>query len=380
MERVVCCRRRFAANLAAILCVLLATSAFGADPSILPRFPLSTRGVILADELSRQWTRDARQLVAVLEQAVDEDPHSPPLTFLLAVAHAETNGKILIVSEAGAVGLAQATPGAYLREGGRGKLFVTPEYVAGAAAYILKKPLGDADTIASLAIDYYDDLAFAEARTLLHAAFKFRREGIDELLLLEPYAGGSFAEELRERDLYNLAVLRELETLLDGCASPLELIAFQVRIHEEYETLKRLQRFYWKRYQADLVMARDQVLRRAFHAEPKAVLERFAYEAAELVARELDDRFSPRSMARFLRDHVVTKMDQAYELGIPEQELERVTAGLYNGGSHNLLRMRTGLIRSLPETDNYMRKVPAMRARLDDALAAALPEGDAGTR
>lgn len=381
MERVVWFQRRFEASLTLFLCVLIGLSAFAADIPVVPPFPLSQRGIILAEELSRQWTRDARQLVAVLEQAVDEEPNSPPLTFLLAVAHAETNGKILIVSEAGAVGLAQATPSAYLREGGRGKLFVTPDYVAGSLAYILKKPLGDADTIATMVVEDSSDAAWAEARTLLHAAFKFRREGVDELMLLQPYGGSAFIVELHEQDRHNLEVLQELETLLDHCASPLEMSLFQVRVREQYETLKLMQRFYWRRYQADLVSARDRLLRRAFQKEPKTILAQYAYQAAELAARELDDRFSPWSMARFLRDHLVTKMDQAYELGIPEQELERVTAGLYNGGSHNVLRMRTGLIRNLPETDNYMRKVPAMKARLDDALAAALPtDEDAGTR
>lgn len=363
------------------ICTLIGALAFAAEIPVVAGLPLSPRGVILAQELSRQWTRDARELVAVLEQAADEDPNSPPLTFLLAVAHAETNGKILLVSAAGAVGLAQATPTAYLREGGRGKLFVTPDYVAGSLAYILKKPLGDADTIASLLLEHSSEAARDEAKALLHAAFKFRREGVDELMLLQPWGGSAFLEELRQRDRHNLEVLQELEALLDDCASPLQMSLFQVRVNEEYETLKLMQRFYWRRYQADLVSARDQLLRRVFRKDPKTVLAQFAYQAAELAAQELDDRFSPGSMARFLRDHVGTKMDQAYELGVPREDLERVTAGLYNGGSHNLLRMRTGLIRNLPETDNYMRKVPAMKARLDDALAAALPGGgDAETR
>lgn len=332
-------------------------------------YPLSSRGEILADALSQLWTRDARQLVSVLEEAVDEDPASPPLTFLLAVAYAETNGKILIVSEAGAVGLAQATPSAYLREGGTGKLFVTPDYLSGSLAYILKKPLADADTIASHVIDVQDDQSYVEARELLNSAFKFRREGIEELALLEQYGGREFAEELIVRENHNLEVLTELESLLERCASIPEMIFFRETVHAEYEDLKRLQRISWKRYQLDLAKARDEVLERHFQMDAKTIISQYAYEAAEVVARELDDRFSPRSMARFLRDHVVTKIDQAYMLGIPEQELERVTAGLYNGGSHNLLRMRTGLIRNLPETSNYMRKVPAMRMRLDEVLA-----------
>ena len=333
--------------------------------------PLSWRGEILAEELSRHWTRDPRLLVSVIEEAVRENPGSPEITFLLAVAHAETNGKVLIVSEAGAVGLAQATPSAYLREGGTGKLFVTPDYLLGSLAYILKKPLGDADTIASLVIGRYDDPSIEQAKLLLNAAFKFRREGIDELGLLGAFGGEDFAAEISAHEEHNLAVLHELEALLYGCASLQEIMFFRERIHEEYESMKRMQRISWRRYQLDLTTMRDALLLMAFGDEPRNVQAQSAYQAGELLARELDERFSPRSMARFLRDHVLTKMDQAYELGIPEQELERVTAGLYNGGSHNLLRMRTGLIRSLPETDNYMRKVPAMRARLDQVLESA---------
>ena len=46
-----------------------------------------------------------------------------------------------------AVGLAQATPVAYHQEKMEGKLFVTADYLIGSRAYIMKKPLGDADTI-----------------------------------------------------------------------------------------------------------------------------------------------------------------------------------------------------------------------------------------
>ena len=59
------------------------------------------------------WTRDADRLVEVLQRAQHDTTDSPELTFLLAIAHAETNGRILDVSEAGAVGLAQATPVAF---------------------------------------------------------------------------------------------------------------------------------------------------------------------------------------------------------------------------------------------------------------------------
>jgi hypothetical protein len=42
-----------------------------------------------------------------------------------------------------------------------------------------------------------------------------------------------------------------------------------------------------------------------------------------------------------------------------------MTAALYNGGSHNVKRMLAGLIVSLPETQRYMKKVPATARRLE---------------
>ena len=47
-----------------------------------------------------------------------------------------------------------------------------------------------------------------------------------------------------------------------------------------------------------------------------------------------------------------------------------MTAALYNGGAHNVKRMLAGLIASLPETERYMRNVPATRRRLDSVVAA----------
>src|SRR5215212_11078402 len=107
----------------------------------------------LARELGKMWTRNPDELVVVIDDAAGSTPSSPSVTLLLAIAHAETNGKILDVSEAGAVGLAQATPVAYHQEGFDGKLFVTADYLIGSRAYIMKKPLGDADTIASMVVE-----------------------------------------------------------------------------------------------------------------------------------------------------------------------------------------------------------------------------------
>ena len=81
----------------------------------------------LAAELGRMWTQDPELLVRVIENASRSVMSPPPDTLLLAIAHAETNVHILDVSEAGAVGLSQATPIAYLEEGFTGALFVTDD-------------------------------------------------------------------------------------------------------------------------------------------------------------------------------------------------------------------------------------------------------------
>ncbi|MCU1245651.1 MAG: hypothetical protein JWN02_1561, partial [Acidobacteria bacterium] len=54
-----------------------------------------------------------------------------------------------------------------------------------------------------------------------------------------------------------------------------------------------------------------------------------------------------------------------------DDKIEEMTAALYNGGSHNVKRMLAGLIASLPETQRYMKKVPATRRRLDHSIAIA---------
>jgi hypothetical protein len=147
---------------------------------------ISHREHALARELSTMWTRNPDELVRVIDDASRAAPTSPSVTLLLAIAHAETNGKILDVSEAGAVGLAQATPIACRQEQIEGKMFVTADYTLGARAYILKKPLGDADRIATLVLDHYGDKkTLKKARRLLTAARSLRREGVDELDLLE---------------------------------------------------------------------------------------------------------------------------------------------------------------------------------------------------
>jgi len=97
----------------------------------------------------------------------------------------------------------------------------------------------------------------------------------------------------------------------------------------------------------------------------------YGYIAGEMLAEEIDVRFSPSKMADFLVRHVSRKATQAETLSSP-QKLEEMTAALYNGGTHNVKRMMAGLITWLPETENYMRKVPAIRRRLDRAVIAAV--------
>src|SRR5437763_10181530 len=141
-------------------------------------------------------TKMPYQLVNVIDDAARNAPVSPSVSMLLAIAHAETNGKILDVSEAGAVGLAQATPIAIRQENmfDDGKMFVTADYLVGSRAYIMKKPLGDADTIASLVAAHDTPETRVRAQRLLESAFALRREGVDELALLELFGSKRYAE------------------------------------------------------------------------------------------------------------------------------------------------------------------------------------------
>jgi hypothetical protein len=318
----------------------------------------------LAAELGKMWTRHPEELVSVIDDASRSDPKSPSVTLLLAIAHAETNGKILDVSEAGAVGLAQATPIACRQEQIDGKLFVTADYTLGARAYILKKPLGDADRVATLVLDHYGDkTTLKKAKKLLVAAKSLRREGVDELDLLDVWAGDSFFDGVKKMDRHNLRVLNELD----------DLKAFRNRARSEYRALLDKQRRAWTDYLYDLAGRRDALLVSHFHEKADVVKKSRPYEAGEFLADELDVRFSPTKMAGFLVRHLERKSVEAHKLakGKNEVEVERMTAALYNGGSHNVKRMLAGLIASLPETERYMRKVPATRRRLDSVVVAA---------
>ncbi|HEX9983340.1 MAG TPA: hypothetical protein VGF69_08750 [Thermoanaerobaculia bacterium] len=314
------------------------------------------------------WTRNPDELVVVIDDAARSTPSSPSVTMLLAIAHAETNGKILDVSEAGAVGLAQATPVAATQEGFDGKLFVTPDYLIGSRCYIMKKPLGDADTIASMLVDNDTPQRRKRARRLLESAKSLRREGVDELELLERYATPVFFERIAAADRHNKEVLNRLGKLLDH-GSRKELRDFRNEIRTEYRALKQEQLASWRRYQLELAAKRDEMLVEHFKLDASYVKKEMAYEASEYLGEHLDDRFSAKKMAAFLVRHLDRKSIEARKLASSESDVEAMTAALYNGGSHNVKRMLAGLIRTLPETQNYMQKVPATRRRLDGVIA-----------
>ena len=178
------------------------------------RAEIEKREHALAAELSTMWTSNPGELVSVVDDAARNAPQSPSVTLLLAIAHAETNGKILDVSEAGAVGLAQATPIAIKQEDFSGPMFVTADYLTGARAYITKKPLGDADTIASMVIANDTAKTRAKAKRLLESAMTLRREGVDELDLLEMFASKKYRRAIAAADEHNERTLRRLGKLL----------------------------------------------------------------------------------------------------------------------------------------------------------------------
>ncbi|HEY0157534.1 MAG TPA: hypothetical protein VGF28_09640 [Thermoanaerobaculia bacterium] len=339
---------------------------------------IDNRIQVLAREMAEMWTRNPEELVVVIDDAARSMPSAPSVTLLLAIAHAETNGMILDVSEAGAVGLAQATPVAYREEGLEGKLFVTTDYLIGSRAYIMKKPLGDADTIASMIVDKDTPAVRRKAKRLLASARDLRREGIDELDLLAPYASKRYFARIEDMDAHNKAVLSRLGKLIDN-GSRAEIRTFRNATRKEYRALKATQLSSWVSYQKALIAKRDRMLEQHFGIDDKLVKKNMAYEASEYLGEHLDDRFSAKSMARFLVRHLDRKAEEARKLASSDDDVEAMTAALYNGGSHNVKRMLAGLIRTLPETEKYMRKVPATRRRLDSVIAGAAL-GESGVR
>jgi hypothetical protein len=323
----------------------------------------------LASELARMWTEEPERLVRVIDNASRSSEVSPPVTLLLAIAHAETNGKILDISEAAAIGLAQATPLAYLQEGYTGPLFVTNDYLVGVRAYITKKPLADADKIATLMLEKPESRA--RAGRLLASALRLRREGLEDLELLRGIAPEAFFAKVEAADRANEILLADLAKAVEK-NDRARLREIRDLARSDYRALKRLQTASWKQYQVDLMAARDALLEKRFGVDAKTVKKTMRYEAAELLGRELDQRFSAEAMAGFLVRHLARKEAEALALGQPPERLEELTAALYNGGAHNVKRMLAGLIGSLPETENYSRKVPSTRERLDRTLEARM--------
>lgn len=322
----------------------------------------------LATEMARWKTRHPRKLVHVIAELAEKQPLPLPPTFLLSIAWSETRGKILAVSPAGAAGLAQATPAAYLSEGLQGKIFVTNGYLMGTRAYIMKKPLGDALTIAEPLLKRNTPAARQRARKLVREAIRLRREGMDELEALRPVANETFFRRIAEGDAHNLATLRELDRLIERGAPRQEMKRFDARVQRDYTYLRNLQRAGWTRYARALSDRRDALLRTRFGQSPATVIATRPYEAGEYLGKALDARFSPTQMAEFLASHLETKQQQARDLGIAEESVPAWTAALYNGGAVNVKRMRAGLIGSLRETQKYMQAVPQRTARLERVL------------
>ena len=322
----------------------------------------------LASEMSRWITRHPRQLVDTIASLAESQPLPLPPTFLLSIAWAETRGKILAVSPAGAAGLAQATPAAYLLEGFDGKLYITNQYLIGTRAYIMKKPLGDAATIAQRLLKKNTPATRASAKKLLAHAIDLRQEGMDELEALRPVANDYFFARIAEADAHNLATLQELGRIIDRGASRTATKQFHARVQREYRELMNLQRVSWARYGKQLETRRDVLLRAHFRQDPVKVIQTRPYTAGEYLGRVLDARFSPTQMAAFLSAHLATKQAQALELGAPAEKLDAWTAALYNGGAVNVKRMRAGLIGSLKETQKYMQLVPSRSAKLQRVI------------
>lgn len=324
----------------------------------------------LAAEIARLKARDAAQLVSVVTAAWEETQPEIPLTFLLAIAYNETHGKVLAVSPAGAAGLAQATPAAYLAQPGfEGRLFITNNYLVGARSYIMKKPLGDAMSIAELLMDSPSSTSRERARALLTSAREVQREGMDELHVLEPHAPALFARRIDQADAYNSRALDELETLIDRGAPRDEVKRYHERVKKQYRAMMDSQQRSWTAYQKELEQERDRLLRKRFGGDPVKIIRSRAYEAGEYLAENLDIRFSPTTSARFLAAHLETKQQQARDLGLPLERLDEWTAALYNGGSVNIRRMHAGLMGSLVETERYMKKIPSLSNRLSSTIS-----------
>jgi hypothetical protein len=322
----------------------------------------------LAEEMDRWKTRHPRQLVEVIANLAEVRPLPVAPTYLLSIAWSETRGKVLAVSPAGAAGLAQATPAAYMLEGFPGKLYVTTDYLMGTRAYIMKKPLGDAMSISADLLRRNTPATRKQAREMTERALELRREGMEELEALKPVGTPVFEQKIAELDAYNLEMLQKLASIIDRGAPRAELGRYNAQVKKDYTYLRNLQRTGWERYARSLEARRDSLLEERYGQKASTVILSRPYEAGEFLGEALDARFSPKQMAEFLAKHLETKQQQARELGIEETDLDQWTAALYNGGAVNVRRMQAGLIDSLRETQKYMKAVPARSALLEKIL------------
>lgn len=341
------------------------TERVAVEPVQEVQLPFRREPVI--DEMRRLWIRDPELLLETLENARSKH-EQPPLAFLLAIAHAETNGRPLLASEAGAVGLAQATPTAFLIEEQDGPLFVTRSYVDGMRAYVMKKPIGDAVAAVSAALGERR-LPPASAFGLIIEARRLRDVGVDEVRLLERWYEGSLEEALLADQRRNDAILDEAERVIrEGDEKTMR--RFRDATRDEYRSLMAFQQRSWKRYYDELCARRDALLVEEYGTSSKELRGIMAYNAGEYLARVFDARFSPSQSAAFLVRHLDRKISEARSLEESSDDLTSLAAALYNGGAHNVLRMRVGLIESLRETERYSEKVPSTRRRIELAMAA----------
>ena len=362
-----------------VSCLILVTSAFAASPppaeknrrspdggfvfSPDPAYPLHESEKALARRLSKMWTRDSAALVRVISDAKTLEESSVGTELLLAVAHAETNGRPWLVSEAGAVGLAQATPAAWLDEGLEGRLFVTETYLEGTRAYLQKKPLYDAFIVSRQLAECGPD---EETRRLLDQAWSLIEEGADQLETLSRFGSREYFLRVDEAAARNARILGRLEQLFaDPDLDEIERTGREALLW--YEILKETQALNWKAYHDELVFRRDELIRTRLRLDPARAKSDHAYRIAEFLGCELDARFLPADSARFLARHLESRFEAAAALGFTGVEQERWALALYNGGSHNVKRLVAGLMKTLPETDNYVVKIPATRDSLTEA-------------
>lgn len=188
--------------------------------------------------------------------------------------------------------------------------------------------------------------------------------------MLDDYAPANYRETIAEADRQNLKTLKKLGRLLEF-GSRAELRAFRDSTRRTYRSLKLTQLASWNRYMSDLASERDRMLAAHFGTSATVVKMTMPYEAGEYLGEHLDVRFSARQMATFLVRHLERKAEEARRIRRSRYGVEEMIAALYNGGSHNVKRMLAGLIASLPETERYMKKVPATRRRLDHSMQIA---------